>query len=194
MQSPSDRTPIPIFWRLMWIQSPLQLHSHPTHMNKITKQHMTRQTFPCDLDTDIERQRLERESEREKLEREEEMAQANPEEVQESSKEMDRKSPGTMSPSSATSVSFKFNAQAPEFVPRSQAQMPISGYFYPCFHFIGGSGGSDWFYVGDQEPVQLIADSGVASPTSPKNFLNDDLRHKIIKQVFNFHNMCSLMK
>ncbi|KAJ8645590.1 hypothetical protein MRB53_007338 [Persea americana] len=116
------------------------------------------------------------------------MAQANPEELQESSKEMDIKTPPSPAAATATamtaaaSVSFKFNAQAPEFVPRSQAQVPISGYFYPCFHFIGG-GGSDWFYVGDQEPVQLIADSGVAGPTSPKNFLSDDLRQKIIKQV-----------
>lgn len=125
------------------------------------------------------------------------MAQANPEELQESSKEMDIKTPPSPAAATATamtaaaSVSFKFNAQAPEFVPRSQAQVPISGYFYPCFHFIGG-GGSDWFYVGDQEPVQLIADSGVAGPTSPKNFLSDDLRQKIIKQVFT--NMLSLMQ
>lgn len=126
------------------------------------------------------------------------MAQANPEELQESSKEMDIKTPTSPAMAAATtaaaSVSFKFNAQAPEFIPRSQAQVPISGYFYPCFHFIGGGGGgSDWFYVGDQEPVQLIADSGVAGPTnSPKNLLSDDLRQKIIKQVFT--NMLSLMQ
>ncbi|CAA7052980.1 unnamed protein product [Microthlaspi erraticum] len=75
--------------------------------------------------------------------------------------------------------SFKFNAQAPEFVPRSHTTAPttsqvspISGYFYPCFHYNGGciggcSGGvcggggtgvgsqsSDWIYVGGGDPSQ----------------------------------------
>ncbi|XP_077216855.1 la-related protein 6C-like [Tasmannia lanceolata] len=101
------------------------------------------------------------------------MAQAYPGEKPQEHTETEMKS----------TVSFKFNAQAPEFVPRSQTQMPVSGYFYPCFHFIGGSGSSDWLYVGDQEPVQLIANSSVQNPNSSKNFLTDDLRHKIIKQV-----------
>ncbi|KAL7236661.1 hypothetical protein ACSBR1_019876 [Camellia fascicularis] len=83
----------------------------------------------------------------------------------------------------ASSGSFKFNAHAPEFVPRMQTQVPISGYFYPCFHFLGGSGGSDWIYVGDQEPIQLISDSTVALPNYSKNVLTQDLHQKIIKQV-----------
>ncbi|KAG9440718.1 hypothetical protein H6P81_020883 [Aristolochia fimbriata] len=97
------------------------------------------------------------------------MAQAT---VNESTREMEVKS----------SVSFKFNAEAPEFVPRAQPQVPLSGYFYPCFHFIGG--GSDWFYVGDQEPVQMIASPQLPSiPHPPKHILSEDLRQKIVKQV-----------
>ncbi|CAN8258815.1 unnamed protein product [Cochlearia groenlandica] len=65
------------------------------------------------------------------------------------------------------SSSFKFNAQAPEFVPRSHTTAPttpqvspISGYFYPCFNYNGGcssdgftgvdsqSSSSDWIFVG----------------------------------------------
>ncbi|XP_058068910.1 la-related protein 6C [Magnolia sinica] len=107
------------------------------------------------------------------------MAHANREEEIQESKENEMKS--TTSTSSMTTVSFKFNAQAPEFVPRTQTQMPISGYFYPCFHFIGG--GSDWFYVGEQEPVQLIANSSIGEPQSSKNFLSNDLKQKIIKQA-----------
>ncbi|XP_010248222.1 PREDICTED: la-related protein 6C-like [Nelumbo nucifera] len=89
-----------------------------------------------------------------------------------------------------TPVSFKFNAQAPEFVPRSQTQMPITGYFYPFFPFLGGSSGSDWFYIAEQEPVQYVANSNVTVPNSSKNFLSDDLRQKIIKQVeYQFSDM-----
>lgn len=105
-------------------------------------------------------------------------AQASPGELNQS-KEMENKK----STSTTTSDSFKFNARAPEFIPRTQTQMPISGYVYPCFHFIGGGGGSDWFYVGDQEQVQLIPNSSVSVPNSSKNFLGDDQRQKIIKQV-----------
>ncbi|KAJ6766189.1 LA-RELATED PROTEIN 6C [Salix purpurea] len=64
------------------------------------------------------------------------------------------------------SVTFKFNAQAPEFVPRSHtntAQLPISGYFYPCFQNFGATasatGGSDWIFVGDEDhAAYLISD------------------------------------
>ncbi|XP_068655147.1 la-related protein 6C-like [Aristolochia californica] len=81
-----------------------------------------------------------------------------------------------------SSVSFKLNAEAPEFVPMVQTKVPSSGYFYPCFHFVGG--GSDWFYVGDQEPVHMIASSQLPSiPRSPKHILDEDLRQKIVKQV-----------
>ncbi|KAJ4965560.1 hypothetical protein NE237_017409 [Protea cynaroides] len=61
--------------------------------------------------------------------------------------------------------------------------MPLSGYFYRCFYIFSGSSGSDWFYVAEQEPVQLIANSNIALPNSTKNFLSHDLRQKIIKQV-----------
>lgn len=79
--------------------------------------------------------------------------------------------------------SFKFNAQAPEFVPRSQSQMPISGYFYPCFQILGGCADSDWFLVGDQDPSCLIPTASVALPNSSKNILTPDLQQKIVKQV-----------
>lgn len=81
--------------------------------------------------------------------------------------------------------SFKFNAQAPEFVPRSHTQMPISGYFYPCFHFLGDSASPDWFYIGDQElPPYLIPNNpNIPLANRSKNALPDDLQQKIIKQV-----------
>ncbi|XP_052194277.1 la-related protein 6C [Diospyros lotus] len=104
------------------------------------------------------------------------MAQAQPEEKPQEPSEQDAKA-------SSGSVSFKFNAHAPEFVPRKHAQLPISGYYYPCFHFLGGTGGSDWVYVGDQEPFRLVSDSAVAVPNCPKNVLSDDLKQMIIKQV-----------
>lgn len=91
--------------------------------------------------------------------------------------------------SSSASAPFKFNVQAPEFVPRSHTQMPISGYYYPCFQYIGGTatGSADWIFVGDQEPVYVISSPSVAMPSNTsKNVLTDDLRAKIIKQVSPF--------
>ncbi|KAJ8766666.1 hypothetical protein K2173_001186 [Erythroxylum novogranatense] len=87
-----------------------------------------------------------------------------------------------------TSASFKFNAQAPEFVPRSNAssQIPVSGYYIPCFHYLGAANGSDWFFVGDQDPSSfLISNQNLAVPnqSNQNNVLTDDLRQKIIKQV-----------
>ncbi|KAM0990761.1 hypothetical protein ACFX13_009371 [Malus domestica] len=84
------------------------------------------------------------------------------------------------------SPSFKFNAQAPEFVPRSHAQMPISGYFYPRFHFLGDTASPDWFYIEDQElHPYLIPNNPNIDPLSnrSKNAILDDLQQKIIKQV-----------
>ncbi|GMP38188.1 hypothetical protein CsSME_00009529 [Camellia sinensis var. sinensis] len=107
------------------------------------------------------------------------MAQAYSEQRPQETPELEMKD----TTAAASSGSFKFNAHAPEFVPRMQTQVPISGYFYPCFHFLGGSGGSDWIYVGDQEPIQLISDSTVALPNYSKNVLTQDLHQKIIKQV-----------
>lgn len=103
------------------------------------------------------------------------MAQMQREEVESVTKETTEKKlldeGGGSSGTQATA--FKFNAQAPEFVPRSHTTAPapqvspISGYFYPCFHYnggcIGGCGGSggtgvgsqssDWIYVGGGDPT-----------------------------------------
>ncbi|QHN82249.1 La-related protein 6C [Arachis hypogaea] len=96
---------------------------------------------------------------------------------------------------------FKFNAQAPEFVPRSHTQVPISGYFYPCFQILGGSSDSDWFYVGDHDPAACLipaaATSAIAAAPIPncsnKNVLTPDLQQKIIKQVeYQFSDMSLL--
>ncbi|KAK2434114.1 RNA-binding protein [Trifolium repens] len=83
----------------------------------------------------------------------------------------------------SSNSSFKFNVQAPEFVPRSHSQIPISGYYYPCFQILGGSAESDWFYVGDQDPSCLIPNASVPPPNCSKNVLNPDLQQKIVKQV-----------
>lgn len=110
------------------------------------------------------------------------MAQAQPEEkIQGGSLEKNMKE--------TNGVSFKFNAQAPEFVPRSHTQLPVSGYFYPCFNFLGGTGtGSDWLYVGDQETAYLISNPNVTSPDRFRTILTDDLKEKIIKQVIDSDN------
>ncbi|XP_023898664.2 la-related protein 6C [Quercus suber] len=116
------------------------------------------------------------------------MAQAQPEKIQDSTeKEMKMKE--------TSSVSFRFNAQAPEFVPRSQTHMPISGYVYPCFHFLGGTAGcgSNLFYVGDQDPACLISNHNVVPPSLSKNTQTNDLQQKINKQVeYQFSDMSLL--
>lgn len=90
---------------------------------------------------------------------------------------------------STSSSGFRFNVQAPEFVPRSHTtttttQVPFSGYYYPCFHYLGGTtAASDWIFVGDQEPVYVLSNPNVALPSNSKNVLTDDLRQKIVKQV-----------
>lgn len=108
------------------------------------------------------------------------MAQAQPEEKMQENDHMKQ----------ANSPSFKFNAQAPEFVPRSHTQMPeVSDYVYPaCFHILGGSAGSDWIYVGngDQEPAYLISNPNPPLPNRSKTTFTDDLQQKIIKQVIQF--------
>lgn len=90
-----------------------------------------------------------------------------------------------------TSAPFRFNAQAPEFVPRSHTQMPIPSYFYPCFDILGGGiNGSDWFYTQDQEPLRFVPASSLVQPNCSNNLLNDDLQQKIIKQVeYQFSDM-----
>ncbi|KAF5787029.1 putative lupus La protein [Helianthus annuus] len=88
--------------------------------------------------------------------------------------------------------SFKFNAQAPEFVPSSRTpQSPVSGYFYPCFGYMGmggndGSGSGDWIYAaaGDQDQqMHVFASPNVMLTNCSKNVLTQDLQQKIIKQV-----------
>lgn len=101
--------------------------------------------------------------------------------------------------------SFKFNVAAAEFVPTmavaaAPAQVPITGYFYPCFQSIDGTSGS-WIYVSDQEIsiplVQTKHNANVGSthmqphPHQPKDVaLSDELKSKIIKQVFAIFDLC----
>ncbi|KAE8669997.1 La-related protein 6C [Hibiscus syriacus] len=103
---------------------------------------------------------------------------------------------GTSGSSNGTGngVSFKFNAHAPEFVPKSHTQMPISGYYYPCFHYLGGgaAAASDWFFLGEQETSSYLnSNPNLSVPNcSSKNVLTDDLRQMIIKQVeYQFSDM-----
>ncbi|XP_076896355.1 la-related protein 6C-like [Bidens hawaiensis] len=91
-----------------------------------------------------------------------------------------------ISNSNSNSNSFKFNAHAPEFVPSSHTQIPVSGYFYPCFNYVGVgdvNGSPDWVYVGgaDQDhQVQFFSNPDIVIPA---NVLTEDLQQKIIKQV-----------
>ncbi|KAI3702451.1 hypothetical protein L6452_28189 [Arctium lappa] len=118
------------------------------------------------------------------------MAQAQPEEILQENREKetskkDEKREISISPS------FKLNAHAPEFVPSSHTQIPVSGYFYPCFSYLGvggndGSGSADWVYVGggDQDQqMQFFSNPDVVIPNYSKNCLTEDLQQKIIKQV-----------
>ncbi|GAV61381.1 RRM_1 domain-containing protein/La domain-containing protein/PAM2 domain-containing protein [Cephalotus follicularis] len=122
------------------------------------------------------------------------MAHSQPERPKEHQENEEMKETISSSSNSCNDVSFKFNAQAPEFVPRVQTHMSISGYFYPsCYHYLGGAGGSDWFFVGDQEPTYLISSPSLPLPSSSKDTLNEDLKQKIIKQVeYQFSDMSLL--
>ncbi|KAL9333461.1 hypothetical protein Peur_073600 [Populus x canadensis] len=129
------------------------------------------------------------------------MAQAQPEEEMSKEKEMKET---TRPKNDSGPVSFKFNAQAPEFLPRSHTtanQMPISGYFYPYFNYLGATaaGGSDWFFVGNQDHAAYLISNNpnlAAMPNGPtknSDVLTDDLRKKIIKQVeYQFSDMSLL--
>ncbi|GLT63707.1 hypothetical protein SLA2020_362510 [Shorea laevis] len=130
------------------------------------------------------------------------MAQAQPKEkpqgpqgAEVNETKMGKSSSGSISVGNSDAP-FKFNVQAPEFVPRSQAQMPVSGYFYPYFHYLGGVAGSDWFFLGsDQDPAAyLLANPNFSIPNcSSKNVPTDDLRQKIVKQVeYQFSDMSLL--
>ncbi|KVI01984.1 Ataxin-2, C-terminal [Cynara cardunculus var. scolymus] len=118
------------------------------------------------------------------------MAQAQPEEKLQENREKETSKKDEKREIS-NSPSFKLNAHAPEFVPSSHTQIPVSGYFYPCFSYLGvggndGSGSADWVYVGggDQDQqVQFFSNPDVVIPNCSRNCLTEDLQQKIIKQV-----------
>ncbi|KAK1299960.1 hypothetical protein QJS10_CPB13g00215 [Acorus calamus] len=90
---------------------------------------------------------------------------------------------------STTSVGFKFNVHAPEFVPASRplaTATTMSGYLYPCLHFIG----DDWFFFADQEPGHFVGQSTqfrVEYQLSNANLiLNDSLMRLINKDPEGF--------
>ncbi|XP_038900552.1 la-related protein 6C [Benincasa hispida] len=87
--------------------------------------------------------------------------------------------------SNIANLAFRFNAQAPEFFPRTQTtQMPVTGYFHPYFHFLGGGpASSDWFFIGDQEPAYLIPNPNIQLPNFSKHARSEEIQQKIIKQV-----------
>ncbi|KAG7035123.1 La-related protein 6C [Cucurbita argyrosperma subsp. argyrosperma] len=126
------------------------------------------------------------------------MAEANSEEKVNENPEMEVKEAvngdGVGSSNSNGNLSFKFNAQAPEFFPRSQTQMPVTGYFHPYFHFLGGAPAtSDWFFIGDQEPTYLIPNPTIPLPNFSKNARSEDIQQKIVKQVeYQFSDMSLL--
>ncbi|KAK1275622.1 hypothetical protein QJS04_geneDACA005701 [Acorus gramineus] len=86
---------------------------------------------------------------------------------------------------STTSVGFKFNVHAPEFVPASRplaTATTMPGYLYPCLHFVG----DDWFFFSDQEPVHFVGQSTqfrVSDDYNPGGTLGDDALQNIVKQV-----------
>ncbi|XP_022148536.1 la-related protein 6C [Momordica charantia] len=132
------------------------------------------------------------------------MAQANSEEKVSETPEMETKEAvngngngdgdGDGGSNSSGNLPFKFNAQAPEFFPRSQTQVPVTGYFHPYFHFLGGAPAtSDWFFIGDQEPAYLIPNATIPLPNFSKNVRSDDIQQKIVKQVeYQFSDMSLL--
>lgn len=86
-------------------------------------------------------------------------------------------------------ASFKFNVQAPEFVPRSHTTTtPISSYFYPYFQYLsGGTAASDWLYVGDQDTISYVSNQSFSAVgQSQKDVLPEEVKNKIIKQVIAF--------
>lgn len=114
----------------------------------------------------------------------------NPDQVENNHGKMKEITCSYSSSSSNTNAPFKFNVQAPEFVPSSYnnatttAQMPVSGYFYPCFHYIAGNdAGADWLYVGNQDSLQLVSSPSSVITNYSKDVLTAELKQKIIKQV-----------
>ncbi|RAL38855.1 hypothetical protein DM860_015216 [Cuscuta australis] len=80
------------------------------------------------------------------------------------------------STSSGAAANFKFNVQAPEFVPRS---VPVPGYFYPYLQY------QDWIYVGNSQVSSPLYSTPNVGPNSQyqKIPIPDEVKHKIIKQV-----------
>ncbi|XP_019170314.1 PREDICTED: la-related protein 6C-like [Ipomoea nil] len=72
---------------------------------------------------------------------------------------------------------FKLNVHAPEFVPRTFTQIPVSGYYYPYSQY------QDWIYVGDQDSFPFFDNKNVVLPQDRKEELPEEVRLKIIKQV-----------
>ncbi|KAG9155635.1 hypothetical protein Leryth_017044 [Lithospermum erythrorhizon] len=94
---------------------------------------------------------------------------------------------------------FKFNAHAPEYVPKSTPAVPVSGYIVPCLQYGGGSAGADkWIFVSDKDVIPLVANPDVSIPTSQctnnnNAVLTEQLQNKIIKQVeYQFSDMSLL--
>ncbi|KAK4491106.1 hypothetical protein RD792_001829 [Penstemon davidsonii] len=104
------------------------------------------------------------------------------------------------------SGSFKFNAAAPEFVPRlniSGPAQPLTGYFYPCFQYIDGTTCGSWIYVTDHQETATVpllqpkpnskSGSGNTQHNAKEIVLSDDLKAKIIKQAeYMFSDMSML--
>ncbi|CAN4110183.1 unnamed protein product [Withania somnifera] len=105
--------------------------------------------------------------------------------VQESTREfVDRNNNNNMN---GTAGSFRFNVQAPAFVPRRShaTAIPISGgYFNPCcFQYVNTGASSNTIYGGDQDPTSFIQEPAFVSSVSQKDILPEDLRLKVFKQV-----------
>ncbi|KAL0334813.1 UNVERIFIED_CONTAM: La-related protein 6C [Sesamum radiatum] len=85
-----------------------------------------------------------------------------------------------MAEASGSRWSFKFNAGAPEFVPRSQAQteLPVTSYLYPYVPYVDGISCGSWIYVADQETTFPAVEPHLVSDDN-----DDELNQMIIKQA-----------
>ncbi|KAK4378405.1 hypothetical protein RND71_000267 [Anisodus tanguticus] len=125
------------------------------------------------------------------------MAQLQPERVAEEciqettthfeAKDINKNSSNNSNSNKKDSASFKFNVQAPEFVPRSHTATTttsISSYFYPYFQYLSGGNAvtSDWLYVGDQDTLSYVPNQNFSAMLQ-KDVLPEDVENKIIKQV-----------
>ncbi|GAA0156617.1 hypothetical protein Leryth_004331 [Lithospermum erythrorhizon] len=102
---------------------------------------------------------------------------------------------------SSSSASFKFNAQAPEFVPKTTpaSAVPVTGYFVPCYQYLGGGSGGgggsgdQWIFVGDSDSMQLQVPGSSSQSPKNNNVLTEELHQKLIKQVEYQFNDLSLL-